>query len=45
MGLLQLQQFPVEAVIDRVLHFRGIQHVVGVGGTVEKPPQFLPPGR
>ena len=39
-GGLELEQFPVEAVVDRILQLGGIQHVVGVGGVVEQSPQF-----
>ena len=42
-GLLQLLQFPVEPVVDRVLHDRGIEDVVGVGSSVEQGPQFRGP--
>ena len=38
--LLKVGQFPVETVIDRVLHDRSIEHVVSVGGSVEQVPQF-----
>ena len=42
-GLLELQQFAIEAVIDRVLHQRRVEHVVSVGGAIEEGPQFLGP--
>ena len=35
-ALLELQQFPVEAVIDRVFHLGCIQDVVGVGRLVQQ---------
>ena len=39
-GALQLQQLPVEPVVDRVLHQGSIEHVVGVGGPLEELAQF-----
>ena len=39
-GAFQLQQLPVEAVVDRVLHHRSVEHVIGVGGAVEQAAQF-----
>ena len=38
--LLKLQQFPIEAVIDRIGHLRCIEHVIRVGGAVEERAQF-----
>ena len=37
---LQLQQFAVEPVVDRVFHHGRIEHVVGVGGSLEQLTQF-----
>ena len=42
-GLLQLQQLPIQPVVDRIFHHRCIEHVVGVGGAVEQVPQFSCP--
>ena len=43
MGCFELQQFPVQPVVHRILHLGGIQHVVGVGGPIEQSPQFYEP--
>ena len=43
-GCFQLQQLSVEAVVDRILHFWSIQHVVGVGGPLQQLPQFAGAG-
>lgn len=43
MALFQFDQFAIEAVVDRVLHQRSIEYVVGVAGTVEQLPQFRGP--
>ena len=40
MDCLQIHQFAIQPVIDRVLHFRSIQHVVGVGCPREQPPEL-----
>ena len=37
---LQIQQFAIKAVVDRVLHLGSIQHVIGVGCSGEQLPQF-----
>ena len=42
-GLLQLQQLPIQPVVDRIFHHRRIEHVVGVGGAVEQISQFSCP--
>ena len=43
MVLFQLEQLAIEAVVDRVLHHRSIENVIGVAGTVEQVPQFRGP--
>ena len=43
MVLFQLEQLAIEAVVDRVLHHRSIENVIGVAGTVEQLPQFRGP--
>ena len=39
--LLKLEQLPVKAVIDRVLHLRCIEDVIGVGRLVQQLAQLL----
>ena len=39
-GTLQIQELAIEAVVDRVLHHGGIEHVVRVRGLVQKGTQF-----
>ena len=38
--LLQFHQFPVEPVIDRILHRRCIEHVVGMGCLLQQLAEF-----
>ena len=38
--LLQLEQFAIEAVVNRILHLGCIEHVVSVRGAVEQMPQL-----
>ena len=40
MSSLQIKQFAVEPVVDRILKLRGIQHVIGMGRSGEQLPQF-----
>ena len=39
-GALQLEQFAVKPVVDRILHLGSIQYVIGMGGAVEQGAQF-----
>ena len=41
--LLQLHQFPVQAVVDRVFQNRAIEHVIGMGCSVEQASQLGSP--
>ena len=41
--LLKVQQLPVEPVVNGIFEFRCIQHVIGVGSTIQQLPQFGSP--
>ena len=43
-GGLEIEQLPVELVVNRILELGGIEHVIGMGGPGEQPPQFHGPG-
>ena len=43
-GGFELQQLPIEAVVNRILHLGSIEHVVGMGGPGEQPPQLVGAG-
>jgi hypothetical protein len=42
-AVLQLQQFAVEPVVDRIFHHGRIEHVIGVGGLLKQLMQFVRP--